>query len=294
MIMFAGGRPKVFVIAEIGINHNGSLDLALDLIDGAAEAGADAVKFQKRNPDVCVPEHQKGVMRDTPWGRMTYLEYKYRMEFGEAEFDAIDARCRERGIHWFASAWDLDSQRFMHRYRLGFNKVASAMLTNRELLEEVAAERKYTFISTGMSTLEEVDEAVRIFEDAHCAFELMHCNSSYPAASEDLNLSVIQTLKDRYGCQVGYSGHEFGLTPSYVAVAMGASSVERHITLDRSMWGTDQEASVEIPAFAKLVRQIRSVETMLGDGIKRVTESEMPIRSKLRGDAVPVRRHAAA
>jgi N-acetylneuraminate synthase len=284
MIAFPPVRRPVFTIAEIGINHNGSLDLALKLIDGAVEAGADAVKFQKRDPDVCVPEHQKPVMRETPWGTMTYLEYKHRMEFGEAEFDVIDAYCRERGIAWFASAWDVGSQHFLRKYDLAYNKIASAMLTHMELLEAVAEEGKYTFISTGMSTLEEVDAAVAVFRRHNCPFEVVHCNSSYPAASEDLNLRVIETLRERYNCDVGYSGHEFGLTPSYIAVALGATSVERHITLDRSMWGTDQKASVEVEAFKKLVRQIRSVEASLGDGIKRVTEAEKPIRKKLRGD----------
>lgn len=284
MIAFPHVQRRVFTIAEIGINHNGSLELALQLIDGAADAGADAVKFQKRDPDVCVPEHQKSVQRETPWGPMTYLEYKHRMEFGEAEFDAIDAHCRKRSIAWFASAWDVGSQHFLRRYDLPYNKIASAMLTHGELLEAVAEEGKHTFISTGMSTLEEVDAAVEVFRRHRCPFEVVHCNSSYPAASEELNLRVIQSLRERYGCDVGYSGHEFGLTPSYIAVALGATSVERHITLDREMWGTDQKASVEIPAFKKLVRQIRSVEASLGDGVKRVTEAEIPIRKKLRGD----------
>jgi N-acetylneuraminate synthase len=284
MIMQPGAPSGVFVIAEIGINHNGSLDLALELIDGAAQAGADAVKFQKRTPDVCVPEHQKGVMRETPWGPMTYLEYKYRMEFEREEFDVIDAHCRKLGIEWFGSAWDMESQEFLRSYDLKYNKICSAMLTHTELLEAVASEGRYTFISTGMSTLPEVDAAVEVFQRHGCPFSVMHCNSSYPAASEDLNLRVIHTLRDRYNCDVGYSGHEFGLTPSYVAVAMGATSVERHITLDRSMWGSDQKASVEVPAFEKLVRQIRSVELMLGDGVKRVTDSELPIRKKLRPD----------
>lgn len=285
MISFTPVRRHVFTIAEIGINHNGSLELALELIDGAAQAGADAVKFQKRDPDVCVPEQQKPVLRETPWGTMTYLEYKHRIEFGRDEFDAIDARCRELGMAWFASAWDLGSQAFLRSYDLPFNKIASAMLTHTGLLEAVAREGKHTFISTGMSTLDEVDAAVEIFRAHDCPFEVVHCNSSYPAASEELNLRVIHTLRERYGCDVGYSGHEFGLTPSYIAVAMGATSVERHITLDREMWGTDQKASVEIDAFRKLVRQIRSVEAMLGDGVKRVTEAEIPIRKKLRGDA---------
>lgn len=273
----------VFVIAEIGINHNGDLDITKKLIDGAVLAGADAVKFQKRVPELCVPEAQKDQPRETPWGTMTYLEYKRRIEFGREEYDEIDVYCREKGIEWFASAWDLESQAFLQSYDLKHNKICSAMLTNRELLETVAEEGKYTYISTGMSSLDEVDAAVEIFQRRDCPICVMHCNSSYPAKTEDLNLGVIKTLADRYGVDVGYSGHEFGLTPTYIAVVLGAVAVERHITLNRTMWGTDQMASVEVPAFFKLVRQIRSIDTAMGDGIKRITESEVPIRAKLRG-----------
>ncbi len=273
----------VFVIAEIGINHNGDIEIAKKLIDGAALAGADAVKFQKRVPALCVPDDQKDKPRDTPWGTMSYLEYKERIEFGREEYDEIDAHCKARGIGWFGSAWDLESLAFLHSYDLKYNKICSAMLTNVELLEAVAAQRKYTYVSTGMSTLEEVDAAVRIFQKHDCPICVMHCNSSYPARSDELNLNVIRTLRDRYGCDIGYSGHEFGLTPSYIAIVLGATAVERHITLNRTMWGTDQMASVEVPAFFKLVRQIRSIETMMGDGVKSVMASEVPIRAKLRG-----------
>lgn len=275
----------MIIIAEIGINHNGDLEIAKKLIDGAARAGADAVKFQKREPDLCVPEAQKGVMKETPWGTMTYLEYKKRIEFGREEYDEIDRYCRKTGIDWFASAWDLESQRFLSEYDFRYNKICSAMLTNVPLLEAVAAERKYTFVSTGMSELCEIDAAVDVFAKHACPINVMHCNSSYPARTEDLNLRVILTLRERYNVDVGYSGHEFGLTPSYVAVVLGASAVERHITLHRTMWGTDQLASVELPGFAKLVTQIRSIDCALGDGVKRVTESERPIRAKLRGAA---------
>lgn len=285
--MDGASRRRVFVIAEIGINHNGDLELCKRLIEGAAEAGADAVKLQKRMPEICVPEHQKHRPRRTPWGTVTYLEYKRRLEFGRREYDQIAAFCDNLRIDWFASAWDLESQRFLRSYDLPYNKVASALLTHHELLEEIASERRPTFLSTGMSSLEEVDAAVAIFRDRGCPFELMHCNSSYPAASEELNLSVIGTLRERYGCDVGYSGHEFGLTPSYVAVALGATSLERHITLDRSMWGTDQACSVEIPAFERMVRHVRSIEVMLGDGVKRVTDAELPVRRKLRGSLEP-------
>lgn len=273
----------VFVIAEIGINHNGDLDIAKKLIDGAALAGADAVKFQKRVPELCVPDDQKDKPRETPWGTMTYLEYKERIEFGRAEYDEIDAHCRARGIEWFASAWDLDSLAFLQSYDLKYDKICSAMLTNTELLEAVAAQGRYTYISTGMSTLDEVDAAVDVFRRHACPICVMHCNSSYPAQTDELNLNVLRTLRQRYGVDIGYSGHEFGLTPSYIAVALGAVAVERHITLNRTMWGTDQMASVEVPAFFKLVRQIRSIEEMMGDGAKVVTDSEVPIRAKLRG-----------
>jgi N-acetylneuraminate synthase len=217
---------------------------------------------------------------------MSYLDYKKRIEFGKAEYDQIDTYCKGVGVDWFASAWDLESQAFLEQYNGRYNKICSAMLTNLPLVEAVARERKYTFVSTGMSEMAEVDDAVAVFTEYDCPINIMHCNSSYPAQTEDLNLRVIETLRSRYpAADVGYSGHEFGLTPSYVAVALGATAIERHITLNRTLWGTDQMASVEVAGFAKMVRQIRSIESALGDGKKRVTESEVPIRAKLRGVA---------
>ncbi len=274
---------KVFIIAEIGINHNGDLAIAKKLIDSAVLAGADAVKFQKRTPELCVPEAQKGVIRETPWGKITYLDYRYKVEFGKDEYDEIDRYCKEKGIEWFASSWDPKSQLFLRQYKLRHNKIASPMLTNKELLKVVAEEKKSTFVSTGMSTMEEVEQAVDIFKKHDCPICLMHCNSSYPAQTADLNLNVIKTLKKKFKVGVGYSGHEFGLTPTYMAIALGAVAIERHITLNRTMWGSDQMASVEIPGLLKMVRQIRSIQNAFGDGTKRVTEAEMPIRKKLRG-----------
>ena len=274
---------RTYVIAEIGINHNGSMENAKKLIDIAAVAGCDAVKFQKRNPDVCVPEHQKGVMRDTPWGRMTYLDYKYRVEFGKEEYDEIDAYCKARGIEWSASPWDIDSLNFLMQYDIPFLKIPSAMLTNEKLMRETARTGKKIIFSTGMSTMEEIDDAVRWMKDEGTEFSLLHCNSTYPAPLEELNLSCIGTLKARYGCEVGYSGHEFRLGTSVAAIYLGASIIERHITLDRTMWGSDHLSSVEPQGLIKLVKGGRELELAYGDGIKRVTEGEKPIRKKLRG-----------
>jgi len=276
------GEEKTHIIAEIGINHNGDLDLAKKLIDIAAVAGCDSVKFQKRNPDVCVPEYQKGVMRDTPWGTMTYLDYKYRMEFGDEEFDQIDRYCYEKGIEWSASPWDLDSLEFLDQYELPYVKIPSAHLTNLELLQASKGTGKKIILSTGMSTLEEIDEAVEILRGGD--FALLHCNSSYPAPIEDLNLKCIQTLKERYKCEVGYSGHEFRLGTSVAAVYLGATIIERHITLDRTMWGSDHLSSVEPQGLIKLVKGIRELESALGDGIKKVTLKEEKVRRKLRGE----------
>ena len=273
---------KTHIIAEIGINHNGSLDVAKRLIDIAAVAGCDSVKFQKRNPDVCVPEHQKKVMRDTPWGRMTYLDYKYKVEFGRHDYDEIDRYCKEKEIAWTASPWDLDSLNFLVTYDVPYIKMPSAMLTNLELLKAAAATGKRVVISTGMSTLEEIDAAVEILQGTD--FAMLHCNSTYPAPLEELNLSCIKTLKERYNCEVGYSGHEFRLGTSVAAVYLGASIIERHITLDRTMWGSDHMSSVEPQGLIKLVKGIRELELAYGDGEKRVTEGEKPIRKKLRGN----------
>lgn len=275
---------KIYVIAEIGINHNGSLEIAKQLIDIAKVAGCDVVKFQKRNPDVCVPEHQKKIMRDTPWGKMTYLDYKYKVEFNKSDYDEIDEYCKSKDIHWSASPWDIDSLNFLIEYDIPFIKIPSALLTNLELIKESAKKSKELIISTGMSTLEEVDLAVDAIKNANsnCKYSILHCNSTYPAPIEDLNLKCIQTLEKKYNCPVGYSGHEFGLTTTIASICMGATIIERHITLDRTMWGTDQMCSVEPQGLIKLVRGIKELSLAIGDGEKRVTEKEKEIRKKLR------------
>jgi len=275
---------KIYIIAEIGINHNGSLEIAKQLIDIAKVAGCDVVKFQKRNPDVCVPEHQKKIMRDTPWGRMSYLDYKYKVEFDKSDYDEIDLYCKSKGINWSASPWDIDSLNFLNEYNVPFIKIPSALLTDLELIKESAKSNKELIISTGMSTLEEVDNAVQTIKDvnSNCQYSILHCNSSYPAPIEDLNLKCINTLQKRYQCRVGYSGHEFGLTTTIASICMGASIIERHITLDRTMWGTDQMCSVEPQGLIKLVRGIKELNLALGNGEKKVTANEIEIRKKLR------------
>jgi len=281
---------KTYIIGEIGINHNGDLNIAKKLIDIAAVAGCDAVKFQKRNPDVCVPEHQKNVIRDTPWGQMTYLDYKYKVEFEKAEYDEIDQYCKEKGIAWSASPWDMDSLEFLNGYDIPFIKLPSAMLTNDELLEGCVATGKQVIFSTGMSTAEEIDHAVDVLRNAKLKYNnphkigLLHCNSTYPAPIEELNLSGVQTLADMYpDFEIGYSGHEFRLGTTVAAVYLGASIIERHITLDRTMWGSDHMASVEPQGLIKLVKGIRELELAYGDGVIKVTDSEVPVRKKLRG-----------
>jgi N-acetylneuraminate synthase len=274
---------KTYIIAEIGINHNGDLDIAKRLIDIASLSGCDAVKFQKRNPDICVPEHQKNVMRDTPWGTMTYLEYKYKVEFEKTEYDEIDRYCKEKGIAWSASPWDLDSLKFLTQYDLPFIKLPSAMLTNYELVEACAKSGKRVILSTGMSTEEEIDVAVDVIKRFTSDFAILHCNSTYPAPLNELNLYTIKTLKDKYNCEVGYSGHEFRIGTTVASVYLGATIIERHITLDRTMWGTDHLSSVEPQGLIKLVKGIRELEEAFGDGIIQVTESEKIIRNKLRG-----------
>jgi sialic acid synthase SpsE len=281
---------KTYIIGEIGINHNGDLDVAKRLIDIATVSGCDAVKFQKRNPEVCVPEHQKNVLRSTPWGEMTYLEYKYRVEFEKEEYDVIDSYCKERNIHWSASPWDMDSLTFLEQYDIPFLKVPSAMLTNDELLEGCVATGKRIIFSTGMSTQQEIDHAVEVlrttkenYNNPH-TMGLLHCNSTYPAPLKDLNLSAIKTLANQYpDFEIGYSGHEFRLGTSVAAVYLGASIIERHITLDRTMWGSDHMSSVEPQGLIKLVKGIRELEEAHGDGIIQVTESEKVVRDKLRG-----------
>jgi N-acetylneuraminate synthase len=274
---------KTYIIAEIGINHNGSLDIAKKLIDIAVLSGCNAVKFQKRNPEVCVPEHQKNIIRDTPWGEMTYLEYKYKVEFGEKEYNEIDNYCKEKKISWSASPWDLDSLKFLNQYDLPFLKLPSAMLTNDQLVEACAKSNKKLIISTGMSTEKEITHAVNIVKKYTENFALLHCNSTYPSPLNELNLSTIKTLKDKYKCEVGYSGHEFRIGTTVAAVYLGATIIERHITLDRTMWGTDHLSSVEPQGLIKLVKGIRELEEAFGDGIIRVTESEKIIKNKLRG-----------
>jgi N-acetylneuraminate synthase len=279
---------KTYIIAEIGINHNGSLDVAKRLIDIAAAAGCDAVKFQKRDPDVCVPEHQKNVLKDTPWGSMTYLEYKHKTEFGKEEYDEIDGYCRERKIKWSASPWDLGSLDFILNYDVPFIKIPSAMLTNKPLLEACLSSGKKVILSTGMSTEKEISEAVSFLEERikvrnNFSYAILHCNSTYPAPLEELNLSCIKTLKETFNCEVGYSGHEFRLGTSVAAIYLGATIIERHITLDRSMWGSDHLSSVEPQGLFKLVSGIRELEKAFGNGEISVTESEKPVRKKLRG-----------
>ena len=271
-----------FIIAEIGINHNGDLNIAKQLIDCAVQSGADAVKFQKRTVEKVYTEEDLNRYRESPWGT-TNREQKMGLEFGKKEYDAIDAYCKEKRIQWFASAWDIDSQKFLQQYNLRYNKIASAMLTNDDLLSMVAEEKKYTFISTGMSTWDEIDHAVEIFISRGCPFELMHCNSTYPMKNEDANLAMIGELRHRYNCDVGYSGHETGRIVSFAAAVLGATSIERHITLDRAMYGSDQAASLQVSDFQRLITDIRLIPQIYGDGKRILTEAELKVRNKLRG-----------
>jgi N-acetylneuraminate synthase len=273
-----------YLIAEIGINHNGDLQIAKKLIDAANATGWNAVKFQKREPDIAVPEAQKSVMRDTPWGRMTYLEYKKHVELGNKEYDYIDTYCKEKPIAWTASPWDLPSLDFLLQYDIPFIKIASATITNDDLLRKAAASGKAIIMSTGMSTFDEIDHAVAILNEYTAGnYVLMHTNSSYPALHKDLNLRMIITLQERYHCFVGYSGHEQDLEPSVVATALGAKVIERHITLSHEMWGTDQAASLTVPAMGMLQGRILGIKEMLGDGKKILSNSELAVRKKLRG-----------
>ena len=272
---------SIFIIAEIGINHNGDLKIAKDLIKVAKDAGCDAVKFQKRTIDIVYTKELLDSSRESPWGT-TQRAQKEGIEFGFDEYQEIDRYCKELDIEWFASAWDLESQKFLRQFNCKYNKIASAMLTYEPLLQEVASEKKHTFISTGMSYARNIDKAVKIFRDAKCPFELMHCISTYPMDDEDANLNCIKTLQERYGCNVGYSGHEVGLAVSYAASALGITSLERHITLDRAMYGSDQSASVEPMGLRMLVGAIRKIEKAMGDGIISISEKEIPISKKLR------------
>jgi N-acetylneuraminate synthase len=273
------GQP-VYVIAEIGINHNGDIEIAKQLMDVAVKAGCDAVKFQKRTPEICVPEEQKNIPRDTPWGMMTYFEYKERIEFGQSEFEQIDAYAKKIGVDWFASPWDVPSVEFLEEFNVPCQKVASACLTDSELLAALDKTGTTTILSTGMSSIEEIDLAVSRL--THVPLAIAQATSTYPAEPAELNLRAIQTFSEKYDVPVGYSGHERGLQVTIAAVALGATFIERHITLDRSMWGTDHSASLEPEGLKKLVRDIRVTELALGDGKKRVYDSEIPIRAKLR------------
>ena len=273
----------VFITAEIGINHNGDIEIAKNLIEIAKSAGCDAVKFQKRTVEKVYSKSVLDSPRESPWGKTT-RDQKLGLEFGKKEYDEINQHCLLYGIDWFASSWDLDSQSFLCQYDLKYNKIASAMLTNSELLKTVAKEKKHTFISTGMSTMEEIGDAVNIFREHNCPFELMHANSSYPMKIEEANLLCIPMLKKEFGCNVGYSGHEIGAyRVSLIAVTLGATSLERHITLDRTMYGSDQAASLEPAGLERMVRDIQGVEAIMGDGEKRVWDSEIPVKKKLRG-----------
>lgn len=273
------GQPT-FVVAEIGINHNGDLEIAKKLIDAAYVAGCDAVKFQKRTPEICVPPDQRERPRETPWGTLTYMEYRERMEFGQSEYAEIDRYCREKGIAWLASCWDVPSVDFIERFDPVCYKIASACLTDDDLLRHTNAQGRPIVLSTGMSTMEEIRHAVGILDRDRLV--ITHTTSSYPCAPSDLNLRMIHTLAREIGCPIGYSGHEVGLQTTIAAVALGAAVVERHITLDRAMWGSDQAASVEPWGLMRLVRDIRVVEAAMGDGRKRVYDSELPLMERLR------------
>lgn len=275
-----GAGEPVYIIAEIGINHNGDIEIAKQLMDVAVETGCDAVKFQKRTPEICVPEEQKSIPRETPWGSMTYFEYKKRIEFEQKEFEQIDAYAKKIGIDWFASPWDVPSVDFLEGFDVPCQKIASACLTDSELLTAINKTNTTTILSTGMSSMQEIDKAVSLLNDVPLA--IAQATSTYPAEASELNLRAIQTFSEKYKVPVGYSGHERGLQVTIAAVALGATFIERHITLDRSMWGTDHSASLEPDGLKKLVRDIRIVELALGDGKKKVYDSEIPIRAKLR------------
>ncbi|MCA9867149.1 MAG: N-acetylneuraminate synthase family protein [Anaerolineae bacterium] len=276
-----GDGEPVYIIAEIGINHNGSLEQARKLIDGAIFAGADAVKFQKRTPELCVPRDQWNIERDTPWGRITYLDYRHKMEFTYEQYRSIDRYCRARGLDWFASCWDEEAVEFMEQFDTPLYKVASATLTDLPLLQKIKDTGRPVMISTGMSEMWQIQAAVDLL--GHDELMIAHATSSYPCPPEELNLRMIPTLKALYpGVPIGYSGHEVGLAPTWAAVTLGATFVERHITLDRAMWGSDQAASVEVMGFHNLVRNIRDIEKAMGDGIKRIYPSELAAMKKLR------------
>ncbi len=275
-------KLKPYIIGEIGINHNGDIRIAKKLIDVAKRCNFDAVKFQKRSPDISTPETQKMKLRETPWGEMTYLNYKKKIEFNIKQYKVIDKYCKSKKIDWFVSCWDIDSFEEMKKFRFKYHKVASAMITNIPLLKKIAKTKVHTLISTGMSNYKNIDAAVKIFKKFNCKFTLLHCVSTYPAKDEHLNLKCIQTLKKKYKCDVGYSGHESSVSPSIIAYMLGASVIERHITLDRSMWGTDQASSLSEVGMKTLTSIIEKTPKILGSGKKKLLKEEILISKKLR------------
>lgn len=277
---WVGDGHPTYVVAEIGINHNGDIEIAKRLMDAAKHAGVDAVKFQKRTPELCTPPDQRNVMRETPWGYITYLEYRHKIEFGEEEYREVDRYAKEIGITWFVSVWDEPSVDFIEAFDPVAYKVPSAALTDHGLLRKLRSTGRPIILSTGMSTIDQIKAAVELLDLDNLI--ICHTTSAYPCPPEELNLRMVQTLKETYPCPIGYSGHEVGLIPSVVAVALGACLVERHITLDRAMWGSDQAASVEPGGFERLVKYIRVTELSLGDGVKKVYDSELPSLKKLR------------
>lgn len=274
--------PGRYLIGEIGINHNGDLGIAKRLIDAVFSCGWNCAKFQKRNPDKCVPEKQKKVMKDTPWGRMTYLEYKKKIEFGKKEYDYIDSYCKEKPLDWTASVWDLDSLKFTTKYDIPFLKIPSAKISDLRLIEASARTGIPIIASTGMSSIKEIDNMVDVLKRYATDFALMHTNSSYPTPQAEINISCIRTLEKRYGCVVGYSGHEYSVEPTVYASVMGVKLIERHITLSHAMWGTDHAASLEVAAMDILHKRVKDIDLIMGDGRKRITPSEKKVRMKLK------------
>ena len=272
---------SIKIIAEIGINHNGDMGICKKLIDVVADSGANCVKFQKRDIDQVYTQDFLDSSRESPWGA-TQREQKTGLEFSAEQYQEIEDYCKSKGLEWFASAWDINSQKFLRQFNSKYNKVASAMIVHTDLLKEIASEGKHTFISTGMTTYDDIQTAVDIFRKANCSFELMHTVSTYPMKDEDANLNMIKTLREKFDCNVGYSGHEVGLAVSYAATALNITSLERHITLDRAMYGSDQSASVEPSGFKQLIGAVRKIELAMGDGIKKTIEAEAPIAENLR------------
>ena len=275
-------KKKIYLIAEIGINHNGDISIAKELIDQSKDSGFDAVKFQKRHIETVYTKDQLDTPRESPWGKTT-REQKYGLEFEKQEYDEIDKYCKEKNIEWFASAWDLESLKFLDQYDLKYHKIASAMIVDHNFLNEVAKRKKHTFISTGMSEIKDIDNAVNIFKNANCSFELMHCVSTYPMKVEDANLATMDALKNKYKCDVGYSGHENGIAVSVCATILGATSIERHITLDRTMYGSDQSASIEFAGMKNMIGQIEVMQSAIGEErVGHILDEEVPIAKKLR------------